>query len=55
MKAKCFVAMLVLVVSPAAVSAEIMEWVTVGDPGNTPDTEIMSQDGTTGYGAVDDI
>jgi formylglycine-generating enzyme required for sulfatase activity len=28
-----------------------MEWVTVGDPGNTPDDEVMN-DGTTGYGGV---
>lgn len=31
----------------------VIDTVTVGDPGNTPDDEIMSQDGTTGYGSVD--
>ena len=36
--------------------AVVMEWVTVGDPGNAADTEVMeccgSSIGTTGYGAV---
>lgn len=27
-------------------------WVTVRDPGNKPDTEVMASDRTTGYGAV---
>jgi len=30
-----------------------MAWVTVGNPGNAADTEVMSTDGTTGYGGVD--
>ena len=34
-----------------AASAVTIEWVTVGDSGNTADTELMS-DGTSGYGAV---
>jgi formylglycine-generating enzyme required for sulfatase activity len=29
-----------------------IEWVTVGDPGNPADTQVMN-DGTTGYGSVD--
>jgi hypothetical protein len=29
-----------------------MEWVTVGDPGNKPDTEVMVSDRTSGYGSV---
>ena len=29
-----------------------MTWVTVGNPGNTADTEVMTTDGTTGYGSV---
>ena len=29
-----------------------MDFVTVGDAGNAPDTEVMTTDGTTGYGAV---
>ena len=43
----------VLIASPQA-SAVTIEWVTVGDPGNAPDTEVMS-DGTTGYGSVADV
>jgi len=31
--------------------AVTIEWVTVGDPGNPADTEVMT-DGTTGYGSV---
>jgi formylglycine-generating enzyme required for sulfatase activity len=29
-----------------------VQWVTVRDPGNRPDTDVMSSDRTTGYGAV---
>jgi len=29
-----------------------LDWVTVGDPGNAPDTEVMAADRTTGYGSV---
>jgi formylglycine-generating enzyme required for sulfatase activity len=29
-----------------------MAWVSVGDPGNAPDTRVMVSDRTTGYGAV---
>jgi formylglycine-generating enzyme required for sulfatase activity len=29
-----------------------IDWVTVGDQGNPADTEVMSTDGTTGYGSV---
>lgn len=29
-----------------------IEWVTVGDPGNLPDTEVMAADRTTAYGSV---
>ena len=40
---------------PAALNAEvIIDWVTVGDPGNVADTEVMT-DGTTGYGSVDHV
>ena len=37
----------------AALDADTIniDWVTVGDPGNTADTRVMN-DGTTGYGAV---
>ena len=28
------------------------EWVTIGNPGNIADTEVMDQGHTTGYGAV---
>lgn len=38
----------------AAVQKHVdIEWVTVGDPGNRPDTEVMVADRTTGYGGVD--
>jgi formylglycine-generating enzyme required for sulfatase activity len=30
----------------------VIETVTVGDPGNLPDNEVMWRDGTTGYGSV---
>jgi formylglycine-generating enzyme required for sulfatase activity len=30
----------------------IIDWVTVGAPGNAPDTEVMAADRTTGYGSV---
>ena len=43
----------VLIASPQA-SAVTIEWVTVGHPGNAPDTEVMS-DGTTGYGSVAEV
>jgi formylglycine-generating enzyme required for sulfatase activity len=39
-----------LSLAPAA-SAVTIDWVTVGDPGNPADTQVMG-DGTTGYGAV---
>ncbi len=35
----------------APVGAVSIDWVTVGDPGNPADTEVMN-DGTTGYGSV---
>src|SRR5690349_20251231 len=37
--------------APAAASVNI-EWVTVGAPGNPPDTEVMASDRTTGFGSV---
>lgn len=46
---------------PAALAADgtgadepavTIEWVTVGAPGNPPDTEVMAADRTTGYGSV---
>ena len=36
----------------SAASAVIMETVPVGNAGNLPDPEVMSTDGTTGYGSV---
>ncbi len=40
----------------AEVGALSIDWVTVGDPGNAPDTQVMTgygaSTGTTGYGAV---
>jgi len=32
--------------------AASLEFVTVGDPGNAADTQVMTTDGTTGYGSV---
>lgn len=38
---------------PAIAASKVeIDWVTVGAPGNKPDTEVMSADRTTGYGAV---
>jgi len=42
--------MLGVVVTPA--QAVTIDWVTVGNPGNTADTEVMLSDSTTGYGSV---
>jgi sulfatase modifying factor 1 len=43
--------------SRMAGAAVVFDWVTVGNPGNVPDTQIMDKgpvpDFTTGYGAVD--
>jgi formylglycine-generating enzyme len=33
-------------------SAVTIDWTTVGDPGNVGDTQVMTYDGTTGYGVV---
>src|SRR6476620_5274891 len=45
-----------LTVLPAAAGpatpAVSIDWVSVGAPGNAPDTEVMTDDRTTGYGAV---
>jgi len=37
--------------STAQAANVTFDWATVGNPGNTPDTEIMN-DSTTGYGSV---
>jgi len=38
--------------TPTAQATDVtFDWATVGNPSNTPDTEVMN-DGTTGYGAV---
>jgi len=43
--------------SPRALGQVTFDWATVGDPGNAPDTQVMTKgpvpDFTTGYGAVD--
>ena len=46
------IVIMVLVLASTAGAVQI-EWVTVGNPGNPPDTEVMLTDGTTGYGAVE--
>jgi formylglycine-generating enzyme required for sulfatase activity len=39
--------------APATLAAPVsVEWVTVGSPGNLPDTEVMLSDRTTAYGSV---
>jgi sulfatase modifying factor 1 len=47
--AVCFASTFTSVAQAAPVT---FEWATVGNPGNTPDTEVMN-DETTGYGGVD--
>ena len=44
-------AALILACCPSFADAITISWSTVGDPGNAPDTAVMS-DGTTGYGSV---
>lgn len=44
----------VLSVWATAAQAVTIHWVTVGDPDNVADTEVMT-DGTTGYGSVADV
>ena len=48
----CFAALALLAGSAQAVWVDV--WVTVGDPENVADTEVMD-DGTTGYGSVDHV
>lgn len=50
---KLFVALIFVFLCTNA-NAVNMEWVTIDDPGNAVDTEIMN-DSTTGYGSVDYI
>lgn len=38
--------------APFAAASVTIDWVAVGNPGNAPDTVVMTTDGTTGYGAV---
>lgn len=45
-----FLAILLFAIPAQAVVT--IDWVTVGNAGNTPDTKIMGTDGTTGYGSV---
>ncbi|UCC32506.1 MAG: hypothetical protein JSU86_09525 [Phycisphaerales bacterium] len=42
----------ILICGVTARAEVVIERVVVGDPGNTPDDEVMSTDGTTGYGGV---
>lgn len=55
--AKRITAAMMIVVVCGMASAEIIkgvdiEFVTIGDPGNAADTQVMSTDGTSGYGSV---
>ena len=36
-------------------AAVAIDWVTVGDPGNPADTEVMAHTGATGFGSVANI
>ena len=45
------IAVFLLGMAGTAAQAVNIDWVTVGDPCNTADTEVMN-DGTTGYGSV---
>lgn len=47
----CSRLLLSLLIASSA-SAVTMEWTSVGNPGNRPDTEVMTTDGTTGFGSV---
>jgi formylglycine-generating enzyme len=50
---RCYAASLgVLLLAAQPTQAVNIEMVTVGNPGNAPDTEVMVGDGTTGYGSV---
>lgn len=48
----CFAALAMLAVSAGLSQAVTIEWVTVEDPNNAPDVQVMG-DGTRGYGAVE--
>ena len=41
-----------VVCTATSANAVTIDMVTVGNPGNAPDTEVMTTDGTTGYGSV---
>jgi formylglycine-generating enzyme required for sulfatase activity len=52
---KCFVQVIAVVafqIPLLARGAVVVQWATVGDPGNSGDTAVMKQDGTTGFGSV---
>ncbi len=46
------VAAMAALVAISSAEAVTIDLVTVGNPGNAPDTEVMVNDGTTGYGSV---
>jgi formylglycine-generating enzyme required for sulfatase activity len=48
----CFLTLALIIASPSARAAVVMQWTTVADPGNAPDTKIMKQDNSTGFGSV---
>lgn len=50
--AKSFLFCGAILVFVADASAVTMSWSLVGNPGNVPDTIVMTTDGTSGYGAV---
>ena len=56
--ATAIIAVAAVIAAPTSSAAEPAKvripWVTVGDAGNPPDTQVMN-DGTTGYGSVADV
>lgn len=51
LRTSLLISVFLLAMVGTAAQAVIIDWVTVGDPCNTADTEVMN-DGTTGYGSV---
>jgi hypothetical protein len=49
---KAALALVIVLATAFAVQAVTIDVVTVGNPGNAPDTQIMTTNGTTGFGSV---
>jgi formylglycine-generating enzyme required for sulfatase activity len=48
----CAAVLAALAIASTASATVTIDWVTVGDPGNPADTDVMLIDGTSGYGSV---